>query len=605
MNYTNREVVRRLKQYDMFLNSLKLTTDKVQRERICDQLDKIEKQILLETNSEYEEEYMSLMNENVKFFDEEKLRLNKLISLINSRKEYLDNRKNKHKDITGSLVELTTFLGEDKLSYFKKKLKTIEKYEENKIIKENIIEDMKLLDVRISEASRNVKANMRLNDMLENKMMSLVEKKIDKLGLFSLLDSKSDILRKHSSLSYALDMASENLNSAKELEDKEMMFECEELLSQINSEFTIYNQKLNIIKLIETYDKAANGYDELLKKRENIEEILKNIVGTELYNEINEELSKEYNTIKLEKQDIKDYDFLKVERDKKNKQLYQIEEENNSKEFKQMIEDLIKNENKYREEQIKLARKQESKEREKRLIEEQKIEAARVRRQKLLEEARLKDQMERAEILKGLQDNTVIGNKKEENKEVEEKPQIKNPLKDKSFDEIINPSSFDTDELFENTRIVPNKVNENSTSEPSIEGKEEITESPNLTNENDNVEISNNEENIVLDNELPLWEPMVNDNNDCLVDEMPKIEEPKMEFPKYEENKNTETNNNSSSIYDILENNDNIIWKSTETKGSLNEIPVIKNNMVNKNNNNFDFPELGSKDGDILWKETL
>ena len=29
MNYTNREVVRRLKQYDMFLNSLNLTTDEV------------------------------------------------------------------------------------------------------------------------------------------------------------------------------------------------------------------------------------------------------------------------------------------------------------------------------------------------------------------------------------------------------------------------------------------------------------------------------------------------------------------------------------------------------------------------------------------------
>ena len=63
MNYTNREVVRRLKQYDMFLNSLNLATNEVQRERICDQLDKIEKQILLETNSEYEEQYMLLLGE--------------------------------------------------------------------------------------------------------------------------------------------------------------------------------------------------------------------------------------------------------------------------------------------------------------------------------------------------------------------------------------------------------------------------------------------------------------------------------------------------------------------------------------------------------------
>lgn len=51
----------------MFLNSLSLTNDPIQRERICDQLDKIEKQILLETNSEYEENYMLLLSKNTKF----------------------------------------------------------------------------------------------------------------------------------------------------------------------------------------------------------------------------------------------------------------------------------------------------------------------------------------------------------------------------------------------------------------------------------------------------------------------------------------------------------------------------------------------------------
>ena len=67
MNYTNREVVRRLKQYDMFLNSLNLTNDEIQRERICDQLDKIEKQILLDTNSEYEEEYLLLLSKGFSY----------------------------------------------------------------------------------------------------------------------------------------------------------------------------------------------------------------------------------------------------------------------------------------------------------------------------------------------------------------------------------------------------------------------------------------------------------------------------------------------------------------------------------------------------------
>ena len=158
MNYTNREVVRKLKQYDLFLNSLRLAHDEVQRERICDQLDKIEKQILLETNTEYESEYMLLMNQNTRYFDEEKTRLNNLISLIEERKSYLEERKVRHKSVTGSLVELTTFLGEDKLITLKKRLSVIEKYEENKNKQEILIRDMKELDIKISEASRNVKA---------------------------------------------------------------------------------------------------------------------------------------------------------------------------------------------------------------------------------------------------------------------------------------------------------------------------------------------------------------------------------------------------------------------------------------------------------------
>lgn len=67
MNYTSREVVRRLKQYDMFQNSLNLTNDEIQKERICDQLDKIEKQILLDTNTEYEEEYLMLLSKKQNF----------------------------------------------------------------------------------------------------------------------------------------------------------------------------------------------------------------------------------------------------------------------------------------------------------------------------------------------------------------------------------------------------------------------------------------------------------------------------------------------------------------------------------------------------------
>ena len=310
MNYTNREVVRRLKQYDMFLSSLELTNDDLQRERICDQLDKIEKQILLETNTEYEEEYMTLLSEEPKLFSEEKARLRNIISLIEDRKKYLEDRKLKHKRITGSLVELTTFLGEDKLSDFKNRLNIIEKYEDNKVKQEKIIKEMKSLDIKISEASRNVKANTRLNESLENKMIKKIDNVLEEFNLYSLVDQRSDITKKQESLKYALDMAKDNLKSARSLGDSSYIIECDSLLSEVTIEYSKYNEELNILKLIDIYDKMTSSYEELLTKREKIDEIFKNIDESELYKRLYDELSKQYNTIKLEQRDIETYEKI-------------------------------------------------------------------------------------------------------------------------------------------------------------------------------------------------------------------------------------------------------------------------------------------------------
>jgi len=609
VNYTSREVVRRLKQYDMFLNSLNLTTDDIQKERICDQLDKIEKQILLDTNTEYEEEYMQLVSLETKLFDEEKSRLRRLISLINERKEYLENRKLKHKDITGSLVELTTLLGEDKLLVFKKRLKIIEKYESNKVRQEEIIKDMKTIDVKISEASRSVKANMRLNDILENKMISLVSKALDKLELYSLIDRRDDILKKYESFGYAFSMAEDNLNGAKELSDTEMIFECEKMLSEIEMEYSKYKEEVNILELIDIYDKDVSSYDELLEKREKINVILENIEGSKLYSEINDELSKQYNTIKLENQDIKNYEKLKEDREKKNRILYEIEEENNSKEFKNVLDELIKSENKYREEQIRLARLQESKERERKILEEQKLEAARVRRQKLIEEARLKDQLERAEKLKELQDKTVINVKKDE--KIEAKEEINNPLKNKSFDEMMVSNrtididnDFDTDELFENTKIVPNKVDNSKLDFSKFEIPREDSLYQSVTKKEeerlDKLELE------PLKEELPIWEEIeIKSEPTADLFKEEKTEE------KIEIIEEKEEVKQKDSIYDILENNKNIIWKTTDTKKDINTIPVIGNNnlkpeLLGKKKTSVSEEKIEKKEeGEILWKETL
>ena len=609
MNYTNREVVRRLKQYDMFLNSLNLTNDDIQRDRICDQLDKIEKQILLETNSEYEEEYLMLLSTKTKYIEEEKTRLRNIISLINERREYLDKRKKEHKKITGSLVELTTFLGEDKLVTFEKRLEIIEKYQKNKIKQEELIKDMKVLDIKISEASRNVKANTRLNESLEKKMISLVGRTLEKQGLYKLVDKKEEIQKKYSEFKYALALAKDNLKSAKELEDSEYILECNNMLEDINSLYTMYNEQINIINLINIFEDKTSNYEELLEKREKINDILKNITSTELFKELDNELSKQYNTIKLEEQDIKTYDFLKNERENKNKLLYEIEEENNSKDFKKVLEELIKNENRLHEEEIKKAKKEEYQERQKKLLEEQKIEAARVKRQKSIEEIKLKEQLETAEKMKKLQEKTVIKKdievKKEKQiindfdniipKEREEMIDIKNPLKDKTLDDIIsNRSDFDTDELFENTKIVPNKPLQNNIFEEKINTIEE-------------------------ENIPPLWDIP---KTDTQTEEITKTPEKQYEesIDLFKQNDTSqelnivspepekEEINDKDSIYDILENNKNIIWKATDTTSNNNSIPVIGNNKLKPeiiNDGGMSFPDLKKKEGEVLWKETL
>lgn len=593
MNYTKREVIRRLKQYDMFLDSLNLATDPVQKERICDQLDKIEKQILLETNSEYEEEYMLLLGKNTNFFDEEKTRLRDLISLIIERRQYLEARKARHKKITGSLVELTTFLGEDKLNDFRKRLKIIEKYEENKERQEKLIKEIKDLDKKISEASRNVKANMRLNDSLENKMIDMIDEVLNRFGYYKLTEEKDEITEKYSTLEYALHLAKDNLKNAKELRDQTAILECDSQLSEITIEYSNYNEKINILRLIEVFDKPVDNYDELLSKREKIDSILKKIVGSTLYSEISEELNKQYNTIKLEGQDIKTYESLKEERDRKNRILYEIEEENNSREFKIVLEDLIRNEKRTREEKIKEARRQEYQERQKKLIEEQKIETARVKRQKLIEEARFKDQLQRTEKLKELQEKTVISPKKESILPTRTQEE---PKENKLFESIVSSGGdFDTDELFENTKIVPNQVS--SSSENTQPKDEDPANRP-------------------LDKSSTIGSSSIQTDNspsfDFIKDDEPSVIDLfKEEASKREAKVEDEEEDAPTSIYDILENNKNIIWKSTDTKTSGDTIPVISNNnlkpeiLEEKKASNIEFPDLGSKEGEILWKETL
>lgn len=154
--------------------------------------------------------------------------------------------------------------------------------------------------------------------------------------------------------------------------------------------------------------------------------------------------------------------------------------------------------------------------------------------------------------MKKLQDETVI--KKETNEtekniskeyekilpkieETKEKEEIKNPLKNKTLEDIMT-NDFDTDELFENTKITPNKT-----------VKEEIKNT--------------------VKEELPLWNMDVLENKEIAkpkeeVKEEPPKEETidlfkeeevpkKIEVPEPIPKETAEVSKKASSIYDILE----------------------------------------------------
>ena len=61
-------------------------------------------------------------------------------------------------------------------------------------------------------------------------------------------------------------MAKDNLNSARTLGDSSYIIECDSMLSEVTTEYSKYNEELNILKLIDIYDKMTSSYEELLAK---------------------------------------------------------------------------------------------------------------------------------------------------------------------------------------------------------------------------------------------------------------------------------------------------------------------------------------------------
>lgn len=149
-------------------------------------------------------------------------------------------------------------------------------------------------------------------------------------------------------------------------------------------------KKKLILSLIDIYKKPVSNYQEILNKREEINNVLMNIPSSDLYALIGAELNKEYATIKLEQQDVATLKSLVEEKDIKSSNLEDIIEENNSKELKGLLANLLENEKRYQEKLLLEKQKQEQERLEQERLEEEKRQKEIAKRQQALEEERKK-----------------------------------------------------------------------------------------------------------------------------------------------------------------------------------------------------------------------
>jgi len=466
LTYTSRAVIQLLKKYEMFLNSLNLIKEEKAKEQIIDELDKVEEQILLATNDEYEEAYTLLLDKKSNLIDDERQKLKDLIDLIENRKEYLNNRKIKHQQITGSLVELKTFIGEDKLVEYKHNLRIIEKYQANSSEYQTLTAEIKDLDSKIEESSKKIQVNTNLNSTLEKKMKKTLDDAFNDLNSYELISDSEEIEKEYDKLQYATKIASENLKYAKEKGNDQMIIECDDMLSSITLEFENIKEKKLTLELIAIYDKTVDSYDELLEKRQKMHDILKDMTSTNLYSIVGEELEKEYNTIRIEAQDITTYNVLTEQKSSKNKTLYEIEEENKSDEYQEVLKELLENERKYQEFLMAEERRKEYEERQRKLIEETKLQEERLKRQRLIKEKKIQEQQEK----KSSDENIEIKSKSPKVESVKFKEEI--PIKEQLHSTIPNENikikendfsikeeiDVETIPVIQNNKLVPKQV---------------------------------------------------------------------------------------------------------------------------------------------------
>ena len=408
IEYANERVTKSLKQYDMLLKSLKYIPSNEEKTAIYYQMTKLTEQIISLTNEIYESQYNKLEMKKTFLMEEEKSKLVGIISLINERKAYINNQIQSNREVTALDIEVPQILGEDKIEEFKRKVKIIEKYNSNIKLHASLIEEIEELNEKIKKAQTKIEGNKYLNVQLENKIKKILSTAFEKLNLYELKERVKEIDLAYTELGYSLEKAKENAKLARKSSAEDIIIECDNMLSSITLEYERYKEKKLILKLMDMYQNEVHNYDELLAKREIINNILSNIVSSELYQLVGSELNKQYNTIKLEKQDVITLESLKEEKESKNRMLFNIEEENSSDEFKTVLQELLENEKRHR--QLLLEekkRKEEEKRRQEQLKEEQRR-LEKLKQQKLLEEERNKEIEKRTKQLLEEQQKSIL-----------------------------------------------------------------------------------------------------------------------------------------------------------------------------------------------------
>lgn len=437
--YNNGSVVQCMRQYEMFANSLNLVKNNEEKNMIIKQLTKLEMKIIELTNEVYEEEYYALANKECALLDEEKKRITMLIDLINQRLTYVEKRCNDHYQLTGESIDANDVLGANTLDSLENKVKIIDKYSKNIKLKEELENEVKSLSSKISLASEKIGINEKLNIELETKFKNLIGSAIEKCNYYELLDNREEIEYAYQETEKSLTLAEVNYETAK-TSPMNILEDCQAMLEDIKKDYTKYKSKISILKLMEIFNREVNDYDELITKRREINDILKYIKDKDFLDMVLDTVSKQYNTIIMEQQDINTYNDLTLEKDRKMEALTEIESENNSEEFQNMLKVLIENEKKRQEKIMEEQRKIEEEEKKRRLEIERKKQEEILKRQKIIEEARKKEIEKRTRELLEQQQNSVLQGKKKETLSFENIKGISNgPVEDVSLrDDVMN-----------------------------------------------------------------------------------------------------------------------------------------------------------------------